>query len=210
MYGVMSTGNSEEQLLLLLFLYFNRDYFGRSGLARALQVGEGRLRRLLAELADVGFIVKVRAGTRLTARGVSEVERYLLQKGVVGVFLSSAEELGSEVAVVAYTLVGYSPSIRIVELRDEAVRGGARGAVLLRYEDGKLIVPPIEEDFCVYAKTLCRNIMRRKEPKQGSLVITVFGDSLKDAVQGLVRLLESRYYLALIHPSKTPGSSAKV
>ncbi|AKG38204.1 hypothetical protein MA03_01350 [Infirmifilum uzonense] len=199
----MSIGSSRSQLLVMLFLYVNQGYSGRVSLARTLGLGEGRLRGLLSQLSTNKWVVKGRAGTKLSAKGLQELEYYLLKKGVTRLFLGEADELGSKVAVIAETILPYTGKVKILELRDEAVRGGAKGALILTYHEGKLRVPPIEEDLCFYAVKLCREVLGNTHPREGSMVFIVFAESLGEALSGFVNILESKHYGELSHLSMT-------
>lgn len=203
----MSIGSSEERLVIALFLYLCDCFIGRVQLSRELGIGEGKLRRLLSELHSLGLLEKTRAGVRLTPKGSEDLERLLLGKGVTKVFLGNARELNSETSLVAVTRLKVDGKVRALELRDEAVRGGAKGAIIAVVEKGGLKLPPSGDDLCNFASELCREILRRTRGMEGNLVIAVFADELRGAITGFARLLESRYYAELSQRSITPGTS---
>ncbi|QOJ78590.1 hypothetical protein IG193_07480 [Infirmifilum lucidum] len=203
----MSTGNSREYLLVLFFLYFTPSFVGRFRISSELRIGEGRVRRILSELLKTGLIVRKRAGVKISARGRREVEHALLRKGINELFLSDATELNAAVVVVGIARSVQASKINVLGLRDDAVRGGALGAIISVYRGGSLKLPPADVDLCEYASNLCREITRRKSLEENALIIATFGDKLVDALSGFISLLEGRYYGELSQDSITWGTS---
>lgn len=199
----MNTGNSKAEIHVLLYLYITREYIGRVYLSRTLGIGEGRLRSILSRLYSQGIIERIRAGVKLSKKGLLIVEDYLRQRGITRIFTGNADELGSASSIVAETCLKYDTSVNILKLRDEAVRGGAQGAIILKYRAGRLIVPPLEDDLCLYARSLCREISGKIKPSEGSIIIVVFADTLREALSGLVSMIESKHYLELSQASIT-------
>lgn len=203
----MSTGSSKEHVLVLLFLYFSKSFIGRAQLSEELGIGEGRVRRILLELSQAGFVEKRRAGVRISPKGREAVERALLSRGVSSFFLSDARELNANVAVVAIARAPRTASLNVLGMRDDAVRGGAQGAVISVYRNGSLELPPAGIDLCVYASNLCREITRRRSLSENSLIIAAFAHRLADALSGLLSLLYGRHYSELSQDLTTEGTS---
>ncbi len=192
---------------MLFFLYFTPSFVGRSRISSELKIGEGRIRRILSELLKAGLIVRKRAGVKISARGRREVEHILLRKGVNEIFLSDAAELSAAVAVVGIARGVQASKINVLGMRDDAVRGGALGAIISVYRGGSLKLPPADIDLCEYASNLCHEIMRRKSLEENTLIIATFGDKLADALSGFISLLEGRYYGELSQDLITRGTS---
>ncbi|UNQ73993.1 DUF4443 domain-containing protein [Infirmifilum sp. NZ] len=203
----MSTGSSKEHVLVLLFLYFSKSFIGRAQLSEELGIGEGRVRRILLELSQAGFVEKRRAGVRISPKGREAVERTLLSRGVSSFFLSDAQELNANVAVVAIARAPRTAPLNVLGMRDDAVRGGAQGAVISVYRNGSLELPPTDINLCVYASNLCREITRRKSLSENSLIIAVFAYRLADALSGLLSLLYGKHYSELSQDLTTDGTS---
>lgn len=130
---------------------------GRKALAERLGVGEGYLRKLLDRLAHLGIIGRDREGAFLTEAGRSAVA-----------------ELTSAIRVYrGVSLEGYRGSAVVVsgaeahvknglEERDEAVRFGARGAMIMVMRKGELWFPMVSN-------------ISREHPELSRQVIGSFG-----------------------------------
>lgn len=153
---------------------------GRKRLALDLGTGEATARTVLEKLKSISLLQETRLGASLTARGREFVERMagLLDKLEV-----------SEVRGVTGYLVGFVVKKRArlvksgVEERDEAVRGGARGALVLSYTGGKLVFPNNLGvcDFVVL------NPEAEEKLSDGDCVIIAWADTKLKAVLGSLR-----------------------
>jgi len=105
---------------------------GRRRLAEELGLTESKTRTMLDHLKDSGYI-ETGEKTILTDKGeevFSQIDDVLIEVSEVDL-----EYLGvGEYAFAA--LVDIEKSFSVIELRDEAVRAGAKGLTVLEYDDG--------------------------------------------------------------------------
>jgi predicted transcriptional regulator len=184
----MSTGSFKLEISVLLFLYLCKGYVGRQTLAEEFGLGEGKLKSLLRKLRERGLLVQVRAGSRLSDSGLSFLENLLREMKVEKIGYVDGGELGASLA--AYMLLDADlPPRNVVRLRDEAVKEGAEGAVIAISKGNSYILPPGNEDLCLYAPRLCSKVS--PSGNRGNLLIAVFGEKRGDILKGLVSILLS-------------------
>lgn len=199
MCGGMSTGVSEE-LLVLLYLYVASGSFsGRARIAEDLKLGEGIVRRVLQQLGKTGLVERVRAGSRITRRGIAYVENFLERLNVRRLFLAGVAELEGGLALIALVDPAENPGSYVLKLRDAAVREGAAGAIIALREGGALRLPPGGEELCEYLKSLCTSISKLASRERTAAII-VFGDRTGALLKGFLGVLTSPHY-ALLAPA---------
>ena len=125
---------------LLLILFLRRDYVGRRELASIMGVGEGVVRGLISRARAEGHVLVTRAGTKISEKGVEYVEDLLRRCGVVRVGFVDLSRLICGNVCVGFVVRGRLDGV--IRLRDEVVRSGACGALILHSHEGRLEIPP--------------------------------------------------------------------
>lgn len=202
----MSTGASEE-FLILLYLYLVEGFAGRARIAEDLKIGEGVVRRVLQQLGRAGLVEKVRAGSKLTRRGVAFVEDRLGRIGVRRLVVTRSAELEGGLALVALVDPARNPGNYVLKLRDSAVREGATGAIIALNEGGGLRLPPGGEELCHYLKDICATV-HKLAPRESAAAVIVFGGDLRALLGGFLGLVASPYYSLLAPRLEPPGREA--
>lgn len=71
-----------------------------------------------------------------------------------------------------------------VEQRDEAIRAGAQGAIILVYQGGRLRMPGVSEDVSVDYPDLFGEVMSALGPREGDAVVIAYADDPLTAEYG--------------------------
>lgn len=138
---------------------------GRKALAQRLGVGEGYLRKLLDELEGSGLITRDREGASLTEQGRKALEALRLELRVYR-DVSLEGYRGTSVIV-----SGAEGQIRNgLEERDEAVRFGARGAMVMVVRGRELWFPMVSNISKEHPE-FSRKVMKSFELRDGDVII---------------------------------------
>ncbi|MFB6116656.1 MAG: DUF4443 domain-containing protein [Candidatus Nanosalina sp.] len=159
-------------------------HLGRRRLAEELGLTESKTRTMLKHLKNSGYI-QTGDKTRLTSEGekiLSEIQERLQKVSEADLgYLGMGEE-----AVAA--LVKLEEDFNVIQLRDEAVRAGARGLTVLEHQKNFTFPEdedPEEERF----KKDTELLEEIFAPEKGDKLLISSGDSEEDARKGLWRAL---------------------
>ncbi|MFC2154578.1 DUF4443 domain-containing protein [Candidatus Altiarchaeota archaeon] len=132
---------SEVHLIRALLLLHNSP-MGRKRLVKELGLGEGSVRTILKRLWADGLVESYRGGQKLSRKGGRKASSFLEKLWIEGEFHSSdlSEQEKLQVLVIVKKIGGRVKSS--VALRDQALRAGADGAVIIAQKKGDLIFPP--------------------------------------------------------------------
>ena len=170
-----------EDAVAVLFLM--RNPVGRKTISEALDLGEGSVRTLLRKLSRQGLIESSQRGHVLSEKGRKLVEE--LSKA-----FSEVHSVGKIEGLPAYALVVRNPSeFKSIELRDEAIRFFAKGAMILVVKNGEVVFPedgrPLKETMPELAERLSP-----LKPEEGDMVVVTWAGNPADA-------MKSAYHVAV-------------
>ncbi|WP_297521386.1 DUF4443 domain-containing protein [Thermococcus sp.] len=170
-----------EDIVAVLFML--REPVGRKTISEVLELGEGSVRTLLKRLSRLGLIESSQRGHRLSAEG----ERILKK---VEESFSGAIPTGNIEGLPAVALRVREPGrFKSIELRDEAIRFHARGAMILVVRDGRIVFPedgrPLEETMPELERRL-----KALEAREEDMIVVTWAESPAKA-------LKSAYHVAL-------------
>jgi predicted transcriptional regulator len=118
-------------------LFILKKPIGRKALAEMLDLGEGSIRTLLRKLNGLELIQSAQRGHSLSERGLELVKKLSEE-------FSEVQNVGKIEGLPAYALVVRKPGeFKSIELRDEAIRFLAKGAMILTVKNG---APAFPED----------------------------------------------------------------
>jgi hypothetical protein len=140
-----------------------------------------RTRLLLEDLKRQGLVRYDRKGTRLTDKGLSVFRRLAARVGNIDSV--EAGRLALDKAALAAHVRGME-NARVIELRDEAIRAGASGIIMLEMTRRGLVMPPSRTQVREYKQDLDR-IAEAFGPAEGDSVIVSFGRDAQSAGDGL-------------------------
>jgi len=153
---------------------------GRKTLSNKLGVGEGYIRKIIRKLEERKYIRTSRMGTSLSEKGrelLNELRNVIRPLGRIQL----ADYKG------AFGIVVRKAADKVVkglEERDEAIRYGAAGAMILTYQNDKLCFPSLD---CVTDKYPEIDSSIRKaagELHDDDVVIVAWGDNEIDSERG--------------------------
>ncbi|HDZ36403.1 MAG TPA: DUF4443 domain-containing protein [Thermococcus sp.] len=171
-----------EDAVAVLFML--RNPTGRKTISEVLDLGEGSVRTLLRKLSTLGVISSTQRGHSLNEKGIELLERLCKS-------FSEAKIVGEIDGYPAYALVVRKPpEFKSIELRDEAIRFFAKGAMILVVRNGEPVFP---EDGRPLSETMPELVERVKEAfrlEDGELVVITWAEKGADA-------MKSAYHVAL-------------
>ncbi|NPA47807.1 MAG: DUF4443 domain-containing protein [Thermococci archaeon] len=170
-----------EDVVAAIFML--KEPMGRKSLADALGIGEGSARTMLKKMNSAGIINSTQRGHILTKKGLELLNR-------LGDLFSEAIPVGFVEGYPAYSLrVPDPPEFKSIELRDEAIRYFAKGAMILLVKNGTPVFP---EDQRPVRDTLPELYERLKalDFKDGDLILVTWSDEPSDAIK-------SAYHVAI-------------
>ncbi len=150
--------------LRVLFSIGEAGRIGRKALALKLGVGEGYLRKLLDELESLGLISRDREGASLLDKGEALLGK---ARSALRVYRGVSVEGYTGSAVVVSGLEKHITNG--LDERDEAVRFGARGAMVMVVKAGELWFPMVSN-------------ISREHPEFSQKIMSAFGLSDGDVM----------------------------
>ncbi len=179
--------------VVLMLILLEEGIVGRKRLSSLMNLGEGSVRSLIKRLREAGLINTSKGGCYLSLEGkeiVKDLRRFL--KGPIEIKLSGLVQ-----GKVYGSLVKGVPleKLRVLEIRDEAVRAGGEGAVILVYTKDGLMFPENSELLANYHPKDELKIIKAFKPGEGDIVILGLGStphiSRLSAISAALSALES-------------------
>ncbi|MGC8555816.1 MAG: DUF4443 domain-containing protein [Conexivisphaera sp.] len=162
-----------------LLLLRREGRMGRKGLAELLDVGEATGRTVLSKLKSAGLAEADRGGARLTPEGERRAEEL---GGLVDIAEAELpERYGNRIACLIVK-EGCGSLGTGVAHRDEAVKGGADGALILVRRNGKYSFPDWMHDY---------PLRLTPEAPEGACVVISWAASGALAINGAMRAASS-------------------
>jgi len=156
---------------------------GRAALAHSLGIGEGTMRTVLRSLYVKGLIDSAPSGHKLTVKGFTILQK--LRKKIISLKQVPASPLTFEFPASAIQLRGVRFRMNTLTLRDEMVRSGLSGCTLLRFDNGRLIIPPFHAPtHAKYAPQL-NTLTKLFSLEEGDIVLLGYGKNKVDVERGL-------------------------
>ena len=175
---VGNTSNFSKIDILRCFLKFSKNA-GRQGLAKELELGEGTVRTILNSLKSLGLLDSTKRGHSLSDKGNKALEEIF--KNVSNVKDASLKSMYPDAKKVA-VLIRNAPSVKgLHKLRDIAVKNGADGALILKF-NGKIYAPEssYEQDF--------KELEKLFDLKNKDAIVVAFSYDRKSAENGALSI----------------------
>ncbi|CAD5244835.1 DUF4443 domain-containing protein [Thermococcus camini] len=171
-----------EDAVAVLFMLQNPT--GRKAVSEALDLGEGSVRTLLRKLLWQGLIRSTQRGHSLNGRGMELLE------GISRHF-SEVRRVGEIEGHPAFALTVREPGkFKSIELRDEAIRFFAKGAMILVVRNGEPIFPEDGRPLSETMPELAEKVKGAFRLEDGDLVVVTWAEKEADA-------MKSAYHVAL-------------
>ncbi len=181
---------SPAELFLILKIISEMEYVGRYYLSEKLNMGEATIRNILNTLKQLNIIEAYRGGHRLTSYGKNLINEI---NSIIEIHVDMETGISGETAV--FVVKGFSNKIgSILEFRDEIIRNGGRGAIILEYKDGKLIFPDSGLPIDIWRSDIKEEILEKTTLNEGDIIIIVSSDTQKEAIlSGLNTIIKYLY-----------------
>jgi len=168
-----------EDAIAVLFLL--KTPKGRKQISEELNLGEGTVRTLLKKLSSIGLVESQQKGHSLSEKGVKIIQE-------ISKLLSEPLEVTPLEGFVTYALVVRNPpEFKSIELRDEAIRFFAKGAMILTVQNGEIVFPedgrPLRETLPELSEDL-----KKLPVENGDLVIVTWAENKADALKSLIHV----------------------
>ncbi|MFQ5951481.1 MAG: DUF4443 domain-containing protein [Candidatus Geothermarchaeales archaeon] len=174
---------SELHLAKALEKICERGPIGRASLSRAVGLGEGATRTLLDHMKRAELVDTSKFGSELTETGL-ELHRRLYSEVKAKKEVPPSEITVGERNFVFHIGGGANFITSGVLQRDQAVRAGARGAVVIVFRNGHLFLPPDETPLYDRWQEVSEGITTEFKPEEGDVLIISGADSIEDAEMG--------------------------
>lgn len=168
-----------EDVIAVLFLL--KTPKGRKQISEELNLGEGTVRTLLKKLSSIGLVESQQKGHSLSEKGVEIIQE-------ISKLFSEPLEVTPLEGFVTYALVVRNPpEFKSIELRDEAIRFFAKGAMILTVQNGEIVFPedgrPLKETLPELSEDL-----KKLPVENGDLVIVTWAENKADALKSLIHV----------------------
>ncbi|MDK2854094.1 MAG: hypothetical protein PWQ92_988 [Thermococcaceae archaeon] len=154
---------------------------GRKQISEELNLGEGTVRTLLKKLSSIELVESQQKGHLLSEKGIKVLQE-------ISKLFSEPLEVTPVEGFVTYALaVKNPPEFRSIELRDEAIRFFAKGAMILTVQNGEIVFP---EDGRPLKETLpeLSDDLKKLPVENGDLVIVTWAENKADALKSLIHV----------------------
>jgi len=173
--------------LLLLYILNSEKHVGRYILKDMLdlQEREGVVRSKLETLKSKGFIMSNRRGSTLTKQGMEYLRSLMATMGIIMIKKLDYDCLGVGPEAFGVQIRGFSLSeLQLLDIRDSAVRGGAKGAVVFFFKNEQLTVPLLYEDLSEIDEKLSQRLQKTFNFIDGDLLIVGFNENSWRSLEG--------------------------
>jgi len=168
-----------EYLRLLLLLRISKGHLGRRAIASELGIGEGVVRGLLSLARNLNHVEIKRAGVKLTELGEKFINEILYKCNIRN--LKIVNKLANKICGNVCTAFLLDKEISdIIRLRDEFVKSGACGALIMR-RNGELYIPYFDSTL----EQLDLEIAQYLKSDESKSIAVVCGENLGKTLRGL-------------------------
>lgn len=154
-------------------------HISRASLSKKLELGEGTIRAILNILAKNQLLKSDKKGHYLSAKGIGilkKIDEVISIKEVYANCLKSNKNIKNK-NIMGVQIKSAAKIEKPYVLRDEALKNGAEGALILKYDKAlKLYDLDYNEDFS--------KIEKQFDLKKGDIIIIAYANSLKLAEHG--------------------------
>ncbi|WEU39903.1 MAG: DUF4443 domain-containing protein [Candidatus Odinarchaeum yellowstonii] len=171
--------------LITLIVIKEAKQIGRYTLKKALELSEGRTRSRLRKLLNDGLIGASPLGAYLTSKGETALSKGFSDLKIKKYIFTEQPFLG--LTLNHYIFQISKPVIekrKLLQLRDEAIRGGASTATFIIFDKGRLTVPGVYENLEKEDEKSCTLIKNNFKLEDGDLLIVASSENRWLAVRG--------------------------
>lgn len=170
--------------IYLLIYYLNeKELVGRYYLKNKLGLGEATIRNILIRMRELRILESLRGGHKLTSKG-NEIAKEILSKIKIITFDTPIKPGKHNVLIV---IKGVGNKIRAgVEERDNVVKYGGTGAVVLVFRNGKIVFPDSGLEADNWYPGITKSLISRIRLKEEDVILISGGENSQSSlVSGL-------------------------
>jgi len=165
---------TEGHIYLILLYTHEKGLTGRYYLKDKLGIGEATIRNILDRLKKLGIIEALRGGHRLTAKGEKLVNNIMSRLLIID--LKTDIKPGRCNAI--FIIKGVGDKVKTgVEERDNVIKYGGSGAVVLVYRDGRIIFPDSGLDAEKWYPRFRKKLTKKVELEENDVILITGGDN---------------------------------
>ncbi|MEM2109358.1 MAG: DUF4443 domain-containing protein [Candidatus Odinarchaeota archaeon] len=165
---------------------------GRYTLKDALGISEGKTRSMLKKLLNEGLISAGPLGASLTSKGEKELNQKLRELNIKKYLFSPQTILDTSLNHYIFQMVNFQiENTKLIQLRDEAIRGGASSAIFILYNQGKLTVPGVYNNLAEVDEKTCLLLKNNFELSEGDLLIAASSKNRWLALKGCLHTIQA-------------------
>ncbi len=158
---------------------------GRRALSTALDIKDGVVRGLLERLSESGVVSVTETGVQLSKTGKQSLRRFLRQLSVKEILaLEESDLVGEGHAMGVHVSRRYKSGMTGIAQRDEAIKAGAGGSIIVASVGGKLVVPPDNRTLAALAPKENARLRNELKLSNNDLIIIGFGRDASHALAG--------------------------
>jgi len=162
----------------------DQNNIGRNALAITLSIGPGAIRTLIKKLQNIGLIHIQKTGISLSSTGILMYKSFKKK-----IYFSKEMNVGNLSLGTCNHIILIRKIPRIfpssLDLRDSAIRGGAKGAMFIHFNNNKFLIPQgpmnCEKDF---PDDVWKKFRMELKLCDGDLIIISGSDNAHDAEYG--------------------------
>ncbi len=166
--------------ILNVFLQLKKPQ-SRSELSQLTGIGEGSIRSILKLLKSRQLIESSRKGHYLSDSGF-EIYHNLIRSIEIKSIKLKAINSSNQIAIL---IKKPNREEKSYKLRDIAVKWGAKGALIFKYNGEQLIMPPSD---CVDYSENFSKLIEAFEPEKGDYIIVLFNSSKDELIPGALEI----------------------
>ncbi|MFH1722311.1 MAG: DUF4443 domain-containing protein [Candidatus Altiarchaeota archaeon] len=159
---------------------------GRKRLVQELGVGEGSVRTILKRLWSDGLVESYKGGQRLSKKGEKKASKLLGQLWIEQDFNSADLSGQDKKQVLVIVKKGADNVASTVLLRDQSLKAGADGAVIIQKKKGKLIFPDDSTPLDGFPDLIEQ--LSGEELKNEDIAVVAWGDTTQLAEDGALTI----------------------
>ena len=176
--------------LIAILILLRDNIMGRYQLSKLLNLGEGITRNFLKYLKEKGYIDVIRGGSKLNEEGMKFLSKLLNRLRIRSISeINLAHILKGNYSGYGAAIPASYCNLSTVTLRDEVVRNGAKGALILIKKGEIIEMPHISNNIFKDYPNLANEVVNKLKPRDNDLIIIAFSENLGSALLALIRTL---------------------
>ena len=188
-------GKGLEIKELLTLLVLNQEGpVGRYHLKKLIGLSEheGLVKQMLADLQKQNYVSANKSGSTLTEKG-----KALLKERLKALHIADIKPFESPISRAEPASIGLHLQNRghkidsAMKIRDIAVRGGAIGATIILFKEGKLSIPSVSPDFLSENPSVAKRIHESFNLKENDVVAIVSADDEQKGFEASIIIAEA-------------------